>query len=103
MMQHVAQTPYLLAVRGHVQPGKAAEFAQIWKDFIGARATQMPELQHAYYVADQATHSTLAVFVWSAKPDEAQWGRVMQDFEPQIRDLGAGSASVEWYEVLQQI
>jgi len=92
-----------LTIRGHVQPGTAAEIAQRWKGFIGGRARQMPELQQAYYVADSATDSTLALLIWSTKPDEAQWGQVMQDFGSQIRDLGAGTASVEWYEILQQI
>jgi len=54
-------------------------------------------------LADRATDTTLAVWVWSAKPDEAQLRQAMQEFSAQIRDLTAGPPSPEWYEVLQHI
>jgi hypothetical protein len=50
---------YLSIVRGKVQPGKAEEFAQKWKDFYGSRLREMPEFQQGYYAADRATDSEL--------------------------------------------
>jgi hypothetical protein len=94
---------YLFAVRAKVQPGKAEEFAQKWKDFYGSHARDLPEFQQAYYAADRATDTTLAVWVWSEKPNEAQLRQAMQEFTSQIRDLTAGPPSPEWYEVLQHI
>ena len=94
---------YIFAVRAKVQPGKAEEFAQKWKDFYGSRTSDLPGFQQAYYAADRATDTTLAVWVWSAKPDEAQLRHAMQEFSAQIRDLTAGPPSPEWYEVLQHI
>ncbi|TMD44879.1 MAG: hypothetical protein E6I93_17480 [Chloroflexi bacterium] len=94
---------YIFAVRAKVQPRKAEEFAQKWKDFYGSRTSDLPEFQQAYYAADRATDTTLAVWVWSAKPDEAQLRQAMQEFSAQIRDLTAGPPSPEWYEVLQHI
>jgi heme-degrading monooxygenase HmoA len=94
---------YIFAVRAKVQPGKAEEFAQKWKDFYGSLARDLPGFQQAYYAADRATDTTLAVWVWSARPDEAQLRQAMQEFSAQIRDLTAGPPSPEWYEVLQHI
>jgi hypothetical protein len=94
---------YLTTVRGKVQPGKAEEFAQKWKDFYGSRLREMPEFQQSYYAADRATDTTLAVGLWSEKPDEAQLRQIMQEFRAQIRDLLAEPPSQEWYEVLQHI
>jgi hypothetical protein len=94
---------YIFAVRAKVQPGKAEEFAQKWKDFYGSRTSDLPGFQQAYYAADRAADTTLAVWVWSAKPDEAQLRQAMQEFSAQIRDLTAGPPSPEWYEVLQRI
>jgi quinol monooxygenase YgiN len=94
---------YLSIVRGKVQPGKAEEFAQKWKDFYGSRLREMPELQQSYYAADRATDTTLGVSLWSEKPDEAQLRQIMQEFRAQISDLLAEPPSLEWYEVLQHI
>ena len=94
---------YLSTVRVKVQPGKAEELAQKWKDFFGSRAREMPEFQQGYYATDRATDTTLAVGLWSEKPDEAQLRRASQEFSAQIRDLLAGPPSLEWYEVLQHI
>jgi hypothetical protein len=92
---------YLSTVRVKVQPGKAEEFAQKWKDFYGSHAREMPEYQQSYNATDRASDTTLAVVVWSEKPDEAQLRQIMQEFRAQTRDLLAGPPSVEWYEVLQ--
>ena len=92
---------YLSTVRFKVQPGKAEEFAQKWKDFYGPSARDWPGFQQAYQAADRATDTTLMVGVWSEKPDEAWLRQVMQEFRAQIRDLIAEPPSVEWYEVLQ--
>jgi heme-degrading monooxygenase HmoA len=94
---------YMFAVRAKVQPRKAEEFAQMWKDFYSSRASDLPGFQQAYYAADRATDMTLAVWIWSEKPDEAQLRQAMQEFSAQIRDLTAGPPSPEWYEVLQHI
>jgi quinol monooxygenase YgiN len=96
-------TMYIFAVQAKVQPGKAEEFAQKWKDFYGSRTSDLPGFQQAYYTADRATDTTLAVWLWSAKPDEAQLRQTMQEFSIQIRDLTAGPPSPDWYEVLQRI
>jgi heme-degrading monooxygenase HmoA len=94
---------YLSAIRVKVQPGKAEELAQKWKDFYGSRARDWPGFQQAYNATDRATDTTLAVALWSEKPDEAQLRQAMQEFRAQTRDLTAGPPppSVEWYEVLQ--
>lgn len=92
---------YLSTVQAKVQPGKAEELAQKWKDFYGSRARDWPGFQQAYQAADRATDTTLAVGVWSDQPDEAQLRQAMQEFGAQIRDLIAEPPSVEWYEVLQ--
>lgn len=94
---------YIFAVRAKVQPGKADEFALKWKDFYGPRAGDLPGFQQAYYSADRATDTTLAVWVWSARPNDAQLRQAMQEFTAQIRDLTAGPPSPEWFEVLQHI
>jgi hypothetical protein len=92
---------YLSIVRVKVQPGKAEEFAQKWKDFFGSRARDWPGSHQAYNATDRATDTTLAVGLWSEKPDEAQLRQAGQEFSAQIRDLTAGPPSLEWYEVLQ--
>ena len=94
---------YLSIVRGKVQPGKAEEFAQKWKDFYGSRLREMPEFQQGYYAADRATDTELAVGLWSEKPDETQLRQARQEFFAQISDLTvtAEPPSLEWYEVLQ--
>jgi len=96
---------YLSIVRGKVQPGKAEEFAQKWKDFYGSRHREMSEFQQGYYAADRATDTTLAVGLWSEKPDETQLRQARQEFFAQISDLTvtAEPPSREWYEVLQHI
>ncbi|GAC1650297.1 MAG: hypothetical protein NVS4B12_20000 [Ktedonobacteraceae bacterium] len=94
---------YIFAVRAKVQPRKAEEFAQKWHDFYGSRAGDLSGFQQAYYAVDRATDTTLAVWVWSAMPDEAQLHQVMQEFSAQIRDLTVGPPAPEWYEVLQRI
>ena len=94
---------FLSIVRVKVQPGKAEELAQKWKDFYGSRSREMPEFQQSYNATDRATDTTLAVAVWSAKPDEAQLRQASQEFSAQIRDLLAEPSSLEWYEVLQHI
>ena len=94
---------YIFAVRAKVHPGKAEEFAQAWKDFYSSRARDLPGFRQAYYAADRAADTTLAVWIWSEKPDEARLRQAMQEFSAQIRDLTVGSPSPEWYEVLQHI
>jgi quinol monooxygenase YgiN len=92
---------YLSTIRGKVQPGKAEELAQKWKDFYGPRARDWPGFQQAYQAADRATDTVLMVAVWSEKPDEAQLRQAMQEFRSLIRDLMAEPPPLEWYEVLQ--
>ncbi len=94
---------YLMAVRAQVQPGKAEEVAQKWKNFYGSRAKETPEFQQAYFSDDRATGAVLAVSVWSTKPDETQVRQDMQEFASQVRDLIVELPSKEGYEVLQQI
>ena len=96
---------YLSTIRGKVQPGKAEELAQKWKDFYGSRARDWPGFQQAYQAADRATNTILAVALWSEKPDETQLQQIMQEFFAQISDLTvtAEPPSREWYEVLQHI
>jgi heme-degrading monooxygenase HmoA len=94
---------YVFAVRANVQPGKAEEVAQKWKDFYGSSAHEYPGFQQAYFSADRATGAVLALSVWSTKPEEAQVLQGVQAFASQIRDLEAGPASPQWYEVLQHI
>lgn len=94
---------HLFSVQGKLQPGKAEEFAQKWKDFYGSRAKGMSGFHQAYYAVDPVTDSALAVWVWSKKPDESQLHQAIQEFLPQIRSLIIGSPTSQWYEVLQQI
>jgi hypothetical protein len=94
---------YVFAVLGKVQPGKADEFAQRWKDFYGTRLKEVPGFERSYCAADRAADSTLVMSVWSAKPDEAQLRQVMQEFSGVIADVTAGPPDTHWYELLQHI
>lgn len=65
------------------------------------RTLDLPGFRQAYYTADRATDTTLTVWVWSDKPDEARLHQAMQEFTAHVRDLTAGPPTPVWYEVLQ--
>ena len=73
--------PYLLSARAKVHPGKAAEFAQRWQAYYGSKAPELAGFREAYYSVDEATNTTLALWVWTSKPDEAQWRQAVQGLQ----------------------
>jgi hypothetical protein len=57
--------------------------------------------QQAYFSADRASGTLLAVWLWSQKPNEAQMRQAIEAFTSQIADLVVEPATREWYEVFQ--
>ena len=94
---------FIRIVRPQVQPGRAEEMAEKWKEFAGSRIKERPGFRSGYMAATADRSAVVAVTLWDELPDAATTQQFQSEIRAHMGDISTGPPTTDDYEVLAKI